>query len=285
MKTKAKTEFIISMVIYGTIGIVRRWIPLPSSMLAFARALIGMLFLLAVLRLSGKKMDFSAVRKNARHLLIAGALLGFNWILLFEAYNYTTVAVATLCYYMAPIFMILASRVIFHEKVGRRKGICIALALVGMVFVTGVAEGGVSGTRGVLLGLAAAAMYACIVINNKMLKDISAYDRTIVQLFVSVVLLIPYVLLTENVAEVRWTPLSIVLVIAAGILHTGIAYALYFGNMDKIPTQEVAILSYIDPVVAVILSALVLNEHMSFLGIIGTVIVLVSLLVSELEKQ
>ena len=278
---KAKTQYIIAMAIYGTIGILRRWTPIPSSLLALARAFIGMLFLLALTCAMKKTVDFDAVRKNAKYLLFAGIMLGFNWILLFEAYNYTTVATATLCYYMAPLFMILASRIFFKEKISVRKWICMAVALVGMVFVTGVADGGIRGGKGILLGLAAAVLYAWIVMNNKMLKDISSYDRTIVQLFISTIILIPYVLITENIASIEWTPLCIILVIVAGIVHTGIAYALFFGSIGKMPTNEVAILSYIDPVLAVILSALLLHEPMSLFAVIGTVMVIGALIASE----
>lgn len=270
--------------IYGSIGLFRKWIPLPSSMLALSRAVIGMLFLVVLTLAMGKKVDFDAVKKNAKPLIFAGALLGFNWMLLFEAYNYTSVATATLCYYMAPIFMILASRLLFNERVSTRKWICIIIALAGMVLVTGVAESGFSGAKGIVLGLVAAVMYAWIVMNNKQLKDISSYDRTIVQLFISALLLIPYVLITENVASFDWNTRSIIFVLILGIVHTGIAYALYFGNVGKLPTHEVALLSYIDPVLAVILSATVLKEGISTLGIIGTVMVIAALIASEVDR-
>ena len=46
--------FIGSMLIFGTIGIFRRSIPLPSAFLAFARGILGGLFLLVFARLLGK---------------------------------------------------------------------------------------------------------------------------------------------------------------------------------------------------------------------------------------
>jgi len=94
---------ILSMFIFGTIGIFRRYLPLPSSLVAMVRGAIGMAFLLAVMALIRRKLDVAAIRKNFLRLCLSGACLGINWILLFEAYNYTSVATATLCYYLAPM--------------------------------------------------------------------------------------------------------------------------------------------------------------------------------------
>lgn len=286
---KYRAGLILSMIIYGTIGLLRKFIPLPSSVLAWARAFIGMLFLLALVAVTGKRVSIGAIKSNIRYLLPAGALLGFNWILLFEAYKYTTVATATLCYYMAPVIIIALSPFLFGEKLTARKAACVAVALAGMVLVSGVTESGFGGTgqlRGVLLGFGAALMYAAIVMLNRNLKGIGAYDRTIVQLLVSAILLVPYILATEDVGAVisRMTPAAAVMTLIAGIVHTGIAYSLYFGCMNALSMQSVALLSYIDPVVAVLLSYFVLQEDMSVFGAVGAALVIGALLVSEMPE-
>ena len=282
----ATGKLTLSMIIFGTIGIFRRLIPLSSGLVAMSRGLIGVLFLLLVMRLRGDGMDRAAVRRKLPLLCLSGAAIGVNWILLFEAYNYTSVATATLCYYLAPMFVILASPLVLREKLTLRKLACVSAALLGMVFVSGVLEAsGVAGLKGVLLGLGAAVLYASVVLMNKQLGDVPAYDRTIVQLGSSAAVLLPYVLLVEEVSIEAFTPGVIALLLVVGIVHTGIAYALYFGSLMQLKAQTAAILSYIDPVVAVLLSALVLREHMSLLSGLGAVLVLGAAVISELPNR
>ena len=283
----ATFKLTLSMIIFGTIGIFRRYIPLPSSLVAMTRGLTGMLFLLLVMVLRKRGMNRTAVRRKLGLLCLSGAAIGVNWILLFEAYNYTSVATATLCYYLAPMFVILASPLVVGERLTAKKLICVLTALLGMVFVSGVLEsgGGSSDLKGVLLGLGAAVLYASVVLMNKQLGDVPAYDRTIVQLGSSAAVLLPYVLLTENLGALSFTPGTIALLLVVGVVHTGIAYALYFGSLMQLKAQTAAILSYIDPVVAVLLSALVLREHMSLLSGLGAVLVLGAAVVSELPSR
>lgn len=285
---KSKLSLILSMFIFGTIGIFRRFIPLPSSILAMARGAIGVVFLLIFMAVKKEKLNFKEIKDKILLLCISGVLIGFNWILLFEAYNYTTVATATLCYYMAPVFVIIASPFLFREKLTLKKILCVIIALVGMVLVSGVIETGFSGAgefKGVLLGLGAAALYASVVLMNKKTAGVPIYTKTVIQLGSAAIVLLPYTLLTENFAELAFEPLTIVMLLIVGVVHTGWSYALYFGSMDNLKAQTVAIFSYIDPVVAIILSALILNEEMSIFGIIGAVLVLGSTMVSEFPSK
>lgn len=272
---KSKFSLISAMVIFGTIGLVRRYIDLPSSFIALARAVIGTVFLLGVVILGKKKPDLAGIRKNALPLLLSGAFLGFNWVFLFESYRYTSVATATLCYYMAPILVILASPLL-KEKLSPQKLLCVAAALVGIVLVSGVADSGfdTANAPGILFGLAAAVFYACVMLLNKKIRLASAYDKTVVQLAVAAAVLLPYVLLTEDLSAAAFTPASTALLVTAGIVHTGIAYALYFGAMGHLPAQTVALYSYIDPVLAIVISAAVLGEPMTAFSAAGAVLIL-----------
>lgn len=282
--TKAKLALISSMVIFATIGIFRKFIPLPSSTVAMARAVIGTIFLVALILIRGKKISFESIKKNAVPLCLSGVFLGFNWILLFEAYNYTTVATATLCYYMAPVILMLISPIAFKEKLTIPKLLCAIVAIGGMALVSGIFatnEGGANTTKGIVLGLCAAVLYATVVTCNKKLKDISSFDRTTVQLGLSAIILVPYTFIVEDFSAVEITPVTIIMLVVVGVVHTGIAYALYFGCIEKLKTQTVALYSYIDPVGAVLLSALLLKESMGLLQILGAVLILGATLVSE----
>ncbi len=286
--TNAKMSLILSMAIFGTIGIFRKYIPLPSGIVAFTRGVLGVAFLLVFIKIKKIPMDMESIKKHLKRLLLSGMFIGLNWVLLFESYRYTSVAVATLCYYMAPIFVIVASPFVLKDKLTVKKTICVLVALLGMVFVSGVLEGGISDVselKGVLFGLGAAALYATVVMMNQGLKSVPTYDKTIMQLGAAAAVLIPYELFIEDLSTVAFTPLIIIMLIIVGVVHTGIAYALYFGSMNGLKAQTVALFSYIDPIVAIILSALFLKEPMTVYSIIGAVLVLGATMISELPEK
>jgi len=284
----ARLSLISSMVIFGTIGLFVRYIPLPSSVIACVRGFIGMLFLLLVMAIRRKKLDLASIRKNGLVLFFSGIALGANWILLFQAYRYTTVATATLCYYLAPMIILLVSPLVLRERLTLRKLVCVVVALAGMVCISGVLDSGIPSPgelTGILLGLGAAALYATVVLLNKKTTGIPSNDRTIVQLGISAIVVFPYILLTEDVASLQFSPLTITLLLVVAVIHTGIAYALYFSSLKTLPAQTAAIFSYIDPIVAILLSALLLKEHMGLSGVIGAVLILGSALISELPEK
>lgn len=290
MANKAKLELIASMFIFGTIGIFVRHIPLPSSMIALVRGFVGAFFVLLFVYLKKSKPNKEAIKKNFVMLALSGAFIGINWILLFESYHYTTVATATLCYYMQPIFVILASPFLLKEKLTVKKVVCVVVALIGMVFVSGVLQTGIpalSEAKGILYGLGAACFYASVVLMNKKITEINAYDKTIMQLGMGAIVLSPYVMLTQDfgTATTSMTPALWALLLFVGLVHTGVAYALYFDSMKELKAQTLAIFSYIDPIVAIILSALLLKENMGLYGVIGAVLVLGSTFISEMPEK
>lgn len=285
---KSLLMILISMMIWGSIGIFRRFIPLSSSLIAFFRGLIGALFLVLFVKLQKKQIVHHIGHRSFLLLALSGGIMGVNWILLFEAYNYTTVATATLCYYMAPTIVVMLSPRLFQEKITLRKGICAAIAVIGMVFVSGVVESGLpapSELMGILFGLGAAVLYACVVILNKMTPGIDALEKTIIQLGASSVVLLPYVLLTEKSVPADLSGLTVIMLLLVGLVHTGIAYAMYFGSVDGLRAQTVAILSYMDPITALVLSALVLGEKMTGYDIIGAVMIIGAAIVSEIRGE
>ncbi|MBR0139106.1 MAG: EamA family transporter [Firmicutes bacterium] len=275
MKMSPRAELALSMIIFGTIGIFRRFIPLSSPVLACARGLIGAAFLLVFMRLKGEKPDAASIRRNAPLTLLSGVLIGVNWILLFEAFRFTSVAVATLCYYMQPVFVILASPLVMKEKLSAKKLLCTAAALLGMILVSDVIGGaGQVSSRGVILGLLAALIYASVIMLNKFIKGIEAIDRTFVQISSAGLVLIPYILLTEGIPSFDIGAFGIIMTLIAGVVHTGIAYVLYFESMESIPVQTIAIMSYLDPVVALLLSVFLLKEPFGISQLMGAALIL-----------
>jgi RarD protein len=287
MKEKGKLSFISAMLIFSSIGIFVRALPYESSFIAFVRGIVGFAVILLFMLFRRQKTDRKAIRENLVLLVVSGIFIGINWVALFESYRYTTVATATLCYYMAPMFVILASPVAFKERLTLKKVLCLITALIGMLFVSGVLEsgGGEIQLKGIIYGLVAAAFYASVMILNKKMTYIPAFDKTYIQLFCAAAIVGVYNIFTVDFSTLSTDIRHILLLLFVGAFHTGFAYTLYFGAMKSMKAQSIAILSYIDPVFALVLSALILKEHMSLFGIIGAVMVLGAALVCDLPEK
>ena len=273
-----------SLAVFGTIGILRRYISLPSDALALTRGVIGGVTLLLLLKVTRRRFQWGSFDGSRIRLLLSGLFMGIIWILLFQAYSLTSVAVTTLCFYMQPTIIVLLSPVFFRERITLNKGICVLVAVFGLVLVSGILTGGaVTGNdlAGILCGLGAAVFFALNVIFNKKMPEVPAFEKTIFQLFTASAIVLVYMLLTGSARQYPLTWVEIVLILIMGAVHTGLAYALYLSGLKRIPMQTAAVLGYIEPVTAILLSALILRERLTVWGILGTVLILGSAFVSE----
>ena len=271
-----------AMLVFGTIGLFVKNIGFPSSFISFARALTGSIFIALFMLFSGHGLDKKSVFKNLKLLIPSGIAMAFNWICLFEAYRFTGVAVGTLCYYMAPVIVVVLSPVFLKEKLTAINVTSVLAAVVGAVLISGVVSGSAKSAKGILLGLAAAALYSTVVMINKFVKNLSPIETTFVQLSTAAVTMIPYILLTEEVTAFVFDRRSVIFTLIVGVFHTGIVYMIYFSSVQKIPAQTTAVFSYIDPVTAIILSAVVLGERLDAVQLIGTFLILAATLFNEL---
>ncbi|WP_010096662.1 DMT family transporter [Ornithinibacillus scapharcae] len=281
-----KTTFILVMLIFGSIGLFVRNIELSSSEIALFRGAIGSIFLIGASFILRKKVTLKNSKRNLILLILSGAAMGFNWIFLFESYRYTTISNATLSYYFAPIFVMVLAPYLLKEKWTVTKAISILIAFIGFLFV--VQPGTTAGETyqhpvGIGYGLLAAALYAGVIIINKFISGLSHLETTIMQLGVASIVLFPYVALTEPMNYSGVSSQSILFILILGIIHTGVAYLLYFASMKKLKGQTIAVLSYIDPISAVLMAAIILHESMSILQIVGGVLILSSTFISEMR--
>ena len=281
---KSRLQLIFTMLLFGTIGTLSRFINMPSSLICLGRAFFGVIMILILLAIHREKPDSEAIRRNKWWLLLSSTLMCCNWICQFEAFKYTTIATSTLCYYMQPVFYIVAGAIVLHEKLTAKKLACVAVAFFGMILVSGVLQTGlhVSELKGVIFGVAGGFFYAMVVLINKYMKDISPVNTTIVQMILVSVIMMPYSAATGAFSAVSLTATGIICLLALGLLHTGIGYIIYFDAVNKLPAQTVGILSYIDPVEAVLLSAFFLREPVTVYTIFGAVMILGAAAVSEL---
>jgi len=275
--------FIAAMLIFGSIGLFVKSIYLPSGQIAFARGAIGCCFLMAAGLFSGNKPSWKAIRQNLIALVLSGAAIGFNWILLFQAYRYTSIANATLSYYFAPVFVIFLSPFLLRERLSIVKSACVVAAVAGLFMIIGYGAGaGKNHIVGIVYGLMAAVLYSAVVIINKFIKSLGGMETTIIQLAIATVVLFPYIMASEKIQIFGLDIRSSLLLLAVGVIHTGLAYLLYFTALKQLDGQTIAVLSYIDPISAVIFASIIFAEPMSPWQILGAALVLGAGIVSEL---
>ena len=284
---KSKILFSISMLIFGTIALFVRYIPISSGELALFRAILAATLIGFFLLLTKQKITIKNTKIELPLIILSGIAMGFNWILLFQSYRYTTVSVATLSYYFAPVIVTMLCPIIFKEKMGLRQWLCFIFSTIGIVLITGLGDLSSSNSHfiGILYGLGAAILYATVILINKAIKSIEGIQRTFLQFLSAIAVLLPYVLLTtgihlEGLGSIGWIYLLIV-----GLIHTGITYCMYFSSLKNLKGQTVAILSYIDPLVAVLISVIVLKESITWVQIIGGLLIIGFTLWNEITSN
>lgn len=266
---------IVSMAIFGTLGPFVRNIAVTSGELALYRAVLALVVIGASLFLTKQDMSFQKIKKELPFLLASGVAMGFNWILLFEAYKYTTVSVATLSYYFAPVIVIVVCPILFKEKLTKKQLICFVMSTLGLVLITGIGNiGHGKNIIGIGFGLGAAVLYATVILTNKFIKNVEGLQRTFWQFVSAILVLIPYVLLTSGITLGGLNTFGWINLLIVGFVHTGLTYCIYFSSLKELPGQKAAILSYIDPLVAVLISVTVLGESMTLWQMAGGMLIM-----------
>lgn len=284
MKMKAKIQIISSMAAFGTIGAFVRHIPLGSGELALYRAVIAAAALYIWQVCTGQNIRFSRIKKELPLIFLSGAAIGINWILFFEAYGHTTIALATLSYYFAPVIVTVASPVIFKEIPSPAQIFCFVMSTLGLVLVIGVSGGGEGRElTGIFFGLGAALFYASVVLLNKGIRNVSGLNRTFLQFIAAIAVLVPYVAVKEGFNLAGLPVAGIVNLLIVGVFHTGICYTMYFSSLRHLKGQEASILSYIDPLVAVCVSVAVLKEPISLMQALGGCMILGFTIINEVK--
>ena len=285
--TKARWLLILSMTIFGTLGLFVRNIPVSSGELALYRAVLAAILIGVFLLVMKQKIPFSSIRKDIPLLLVSGMAMGINWILLFEAYKYTTVSVATLSYYFAPVIVTAVCPILFREKLTGKQILCFIMSTLGLVMITGIGEmaGGGNDFVGILFGLGAAVFYATVILLNKFIKNVEGIHRTFFQFLAAIIILLPYVLFTSGITLASLNSIGWVNLLIVGIVHTGVNYCMYFTSLKELPGQKAAILSYIDPLVAVLISVTVLGESMTVWQAVGGILILGFTLWNEIAPK
>ena len=274
--------YILAMLIFGTNGYLVAHLSLQGSQIVLVRTLIGGLLLTAIVLLRGG-FDREAVRAEWRDLLFGGVALGLNWVALFTAYRMLNVSLATLIYYAGPMLVLLFSPLLFRESLTPQKIAAVAIVAAGLFCITGsITSAGMSLT-GLLAAVLSALFYASLIIFNKRIVKTGGMQTAALELDVAFVVVLIYVLLTAGIPRPLKADIPYLLVL--GLVNTGIAYMLYFTGLQKLPGQSVALISYVDPVSALVFSALLLHETMTPLQVLGAVLIIGGALLGELRRR
>lgn len=278
---------VLSMAIFGTLAPFVRNISVSSGELALYRAILASILIGIFLLVTRQKLNLRSIGRDLPLLLISGMAMGINWILLFEAYKYTTVSVATLSYYFAPVLVVIICPLLFRERMTAKQIVCFCMSTLGLVLVIGIGDIAKNSTHwiGILFGLGAACFYATVMILNKFIKNVAGVPRTFLQFISAIFILIPYVTCTGGMTLGSMNGTGWVCLLVVGLVHTGITYCLYFSAIKDLPGQQVAILSYIDPLVAIIVSVVILHESMTVWQVIGGAMILGFTLWNELGSK
>ena len=277
---------IASMTIFGTLGLFVRNISVSSGELSLYRAVLAALLIVVFLLVTKQKIPFSKIKKEIPLLLASGVAMGINWILLFEAYKYTTVSAATLSYYFAPVIVTVVCPILFREKLTVKQLLCFVMSTLGLVMIIGIGDlGGGNDITGILFGLGAAVFYATVVLLNKFIKNVEGIHRTFLQFLSAIVILIPYVMMTGGIKLGSLNTTGWINLLIVGLIHTGVTYCMYFSSLKELPGQKAAILSYIDPLVAVLISVTILGETMTLWQVLGGIFILGFTLWNEISPR
>ncbi len=274
--------YVLAMLIFGTNGLLVAHISIQPKQIVLMRTLIGGLLLTALVLLRGG-FDREAVRAEKVSLLFGGAALGLNWVALFEAYRLLNVSLATLIYYVGPMLILLLSPILFREKLTGVKIAAICLVAVGLVCISGsIAFGGLS-AAGLLTDVVSSLFYASLIAFNKRIVRTGGLQTAAIELDVAFFVVLAYVLLTAGLPHIQKADVPYIAVL--GLINTGLAYLLYFSGLQKLPGQSVALISYVDPVSALVFSALLLHEAMTPVQILGAVLIIGGAMFGELRRK
>lgn len=278
-------KYILSLIIFGTIGIFVKQVSLPSSQIVLYRTVIASIFFILVFLLIQKKVPLSAIKSNFLFLTLSGIALGINWVFLFEAYAHTSVSIATLLYYFAPTLIIIFSPILFKESYTKIKLLCILFSTLGMILVANIDIANLSANMGIIYGLLSAFGYTLILVFNRKLKNMDDAYSTFFQILIAALVMMVYIFVIKKDTLVIPKGDDLIIILILGVVHTGIACLLYFSSINKLKTDNVAFISYLDPITALLLSYFLLNENLSFIQMLGGAMIIFSSLIGQLKQK
>lgn len=273
--------YIAALCLFGSNGVVALNIALESYQIVMLRTLIASVFLCLAYFVSGGRMRALEYKKDMACIAVSGAAMGISWIFLFEAYVLAGVSIPTLAYYCGPVIVMALSPFIFGEKITIFKIAGLGSVAAGMLLVNGAElhSGGIS--RGLFYGLAAALMYSFMVIFNKKAKNVTGLENSAMQMCVACAVSTVYAV-GKGLPSIAGVIEFAVPVMFLGLINTGVGCYLYFTSIQKLPAASVAVCGYLEPLSALLFSAVMLNEKLSYAQLLGAALIIGGAAMGEL---
>ena len=282
MNSKAFIKYIAALLLFGLNGIVASHIPLSSYEIVFLRTMIGSILLITLFLIGKGRFHVKEYKKDTVFIVLSGIAMGTSWMFLYEAYQQIGVSLSSLLYYCGPVIVMILSPVIFREKLTAPKLLGFATVLVGIVLVNGNAVGDID-PWGLFCGSMSAVMYFFMVTLNKQSKNISGMENSVIQLVVSFLTVAAFTGVKQgfviHVPADAW-----VWILVLGLVNTGIGCYLYFSPLALLPVQTVAVCGYLEPLSAVVFAAVLLEETMTAVQIVGAACIIGGAMIGELVK-
>ncbi len=279
-----RIKLVLVMILWGSLGVFTRSIPLSAFSLSFLRAFIALPVLFVVMKM--KKAD-KVKLSLLKPYLISGVLLGFGWLTLFYGFKHTSISSAVMIYNMCPVYVMIAAPLVLKEAISKLQIAVISVSFLGLSLIVGqnVLEG--YGYMGMVLSAVSGMLYATIVLINRSIKfRVDNQTATFVQIFIAMIVLLPFVLIDGNILTVvKLDAIAIIYTILLGVLHTGVAYTLFFSLSAHMKSVEIVSYSYLEPLFGILFSVIFVGEALTFPQMIGGLLILGSTYIGEMLKD
>ncbi len=279
-----RMKLALVMLIWGSLGVFTRFIPLSALNLAYLRAFIALPVLFAAMKMK------KAAKAEWRLLIpyvISGVLLGFGWLTLFYGFKHTSISSAVIIYNMSPVYVMILAPLVLKERISKIHIAVILFSILGLFLIVGhnVSEG--YGYMGMALSAVSGMLYATIVlINRKVKARVDNQTATFVQILAAMVVLLPFVLMDGSIFTiVQMDTMAVICTILLGVLHTGVAYTLYFSVYTHMKSVEIVSYSFLEPLFGILFSVIFVGETLTFPQIVGGVLILGSTYIGEVLED
>jgi len=264
-------RMVLAMALSGTIGLLVVESGLPVLLVVWLRCLLGGLGLAAWVVYSRQWQKPS--RSETLWLAVGGLALVLNWLCLFSAYRYSSIAVATVVYHVQPFILLLLAALLQAEALPVRKLPWLLLALLGVALSSGLAEASeASSWMGIWLALGAATLYAVATLAAQRLQRLAPAQIAMLQMLIGVLALAGPA--WPLMASAQFSAHAWVAVGVLGLVHTAWMYTLMYSAFQRLSAQAVAGLSFIYPVVALLVDWLWFERRPQPLSALGMLLIL-----------
>lgn len=273
-QTRASLQLSLAMLLSGSIGYFVLIAAQSSINTVLFRCLFGALFLGVYLLWRRPWKQLKITPELIKWALLGGLALIANWLLLFKSFDYVAFSLATAAYHTQPLFLVLAGSWLLGEKNTRDNYLWLAVAFVGLGLLLELDTSGfeLSHLSGIALALGAAVLYTAATLAAKKTQHLPPSVLAFVQLLMGSLLLLPWFnfnALPEQ--STQWAAL-----LTLGLVHTGFMYILLYASFQVLSTKVIALLSFIYPVVALILDHLAFGTQVSLLQMAGVALILLA---------